>query len=170
MLHEMVMVAAAYKFKDMKGSHIATAITYGFKGQLKSWWDNFLTIQQKPDILNHSHKVNKEEDTAEVVIEDGHDVLIATISNHFISNHTKYQAATKSILIKLHCPSLTDYHYYKNVFPANVLKKEDGTQGIWKERFITSLWSKDSCQASTELCYRQYTFPHSYLWSPFWTH
>jgi len=38
-------VAIAYKAKDMKESHIATALACGFTGQLKSWWDNFLTMQ-----------------------------------------------------------------------------------------------------------------------------
>jgi len=71
----MVMAATPYKSKDMKDSDIATATAYGFICQLKSWWDNFLIMQQKLDILNHSYKIKREEDHTEVIIEDGHDVL-----------------------------------------------------------------------------------------------
>jgi len=46
----------------MKSSHIATTIAYGLTDQLKSWRDNFITMQQKFDILNRSYKIKKEED------------------------------------------------------------------------------------------------------------
>ena len=123
------MAATASKAKDMTASHIATALACGFTGQLESWWDDFLTMQQKLDILNHSYKM-KQEDRTEVVVEDAHNVLVATISNHFISSSIEYQAATKSILINLPCPSLIDYRWYKDVFLTNVLKRVDGTQGF----------------------------------------
>ena len=94
----MVMATTAYKANDMKGSYIATALACGFTSQLKSQWDNFLTMQQKLDILNHSYNM-KQEDRTEVMVEDGHDVLVATISNYFIGSYAEYQASTKSILI-----------------------------------------------------------------------
>jgi len=84
-------------------------------------------MQQKLDILNHSCKIKREEDQAEVVIEDSHNVLVATISNHFIGTPTEYHPASKSILISLRCPSLTDYRWNKDVFLTNVPKREDGT-------------------------------------------
>jgi len=70
----------------------------------------------------------KQEDQSETIVEDGHDILVATISNHFIGSPVEYQASTKTILINLRCPSLTDYQWYKDVFVTNVLKREDGTQ------------------------------------------
>jgi len=71
----------------MTGSHIATALACDFTGQLKSSWNNSLTMQQKFDILNHSYKM-KQEDRTEVIVDDGHDVLVTTISNHFIDSPT----------------------------------------------------------------------------------
>ena len=47
----------------------------------------------------------KQEDRTESIVEDGHDVLVATISNHFIGNPAESQASAKSILINLRCPS-----------------------------------------------------------------
>ena len=81
----------------------------------------------------------KQEDQSETIVEDGHDILVATISNHFIGSPVEYQASTKTILINLRYHSLTNYRWYKDVFLTNVLKQEDGTQGFWKERFIASL-------------------------------
>ena len=66
-------------------------------------------------------------------------ILIHTITLHFLGNPKEEQAATKSVLINLRCPTLSDYRWYKDVFLTNVLKREDGLANIWKERFITGL-------------------------------
>jgi len=120
-LQKMVMAVAAYKGKDMSGSH-TTAVAYGFTGQLKSWWDNFITMQQKLEILSHSYKIKRENDMTKTIVKDGHDVLISTITHHFL-DPKQYQTATKSILINLKCPCLSDYHWCKDVFLSNVFKK-----------------------------------------------
>jgi len=66
-------------------------------------------------------------------------LLIHTITLHFLGNPREEQAAAKSVLINLRCPTLTDYRWYKDVFLTNVLKREDGLQQFWKERFIVGL-------------------------------
>jgi len=66
-------------------------------------------------------------------------ILIHTIILHFIGNPKEEQAAAKSVLINLRCPTLSDYCWYKDVFLTNVLKREDGLANFWKERFIASL-------------------------------
>ena len=58
----------------------------------------------------------RQEDHSETVVEDGHDVLVAAISNHFIVSPVKYQASTRTIVFNLRCPSLTDYRWYKDVY------------------------------------------------------
>ena len=59
------MAAPAYKAKDMKGSH-APALANAFVDELKSWWDNVITMQEKLDIINHSYKIKKEENMTKV--------------------------------------------------------------------------------------------------------
>jgi len=66
-------------------------------------------------------------------------LLIHTITLHFLGNPKEEQVAAKTILINLRCPTLTNYRWYKDVFLTNVLKKEDGIQDFWKERFIAGL-------------------------------
>ena len=65
--------------------------------------------------------------------------LLQAITLHFLGNPKEEQAVSKTILINLRCPSLTDYRWYKDVFLTNVLKREDNTQDFWKERFIAGL-------------------------------
>jgi len=66
-------------------------------------------------------------------------ILIHTITLHFLGNPKEEQAAAKSVLFNLRCPTLLDYRWYKDVFLTNVLKREDGLQQFWKERFIAGL-------------------------------
>ena len=61
-------------------------------------------------------------------------MLIHTITLHFLGNPKEEQAAAKSVLINLRCLTLSDYHWYKDVFLTNVLKREDGLAVFWKER------------------------------------
>jgi len=66
-------------------------------------------------------------------------LLIHTITLHFLGNFKEEQATAKSILINLRFPTLIDYRWYKDIFLTNVLKREDGLQQFWKERFIVGL-------------------------------
>jgi len=66
-------------------------------------------------------------------------MLIHTITLHFLGNPKEEQAAAKSVLINLRCPTLSDYRWYKDVFLTNVLKREDGLAVFWEERFIAGL-------------------------------
>jgi len=71
--------------------------------------------------------------------QDGAEVLICTITLHFLGNPEEEQASAKTILTKLRYPTLTAYRWYKDVLVTNVLKREDGIQDFWKERFIAGL-------------------------------
>ena len=70
------------------------------------------------------------------VEEEAAALLIHTITLHFLGSPKEERAVTKSILINLRCPALTDYRWYKDVSLTNVLKREDSIQQFWKERFI----------------------------------
>jgi len=82
--------------------------------------------------VRNANNVEVEEPTAAAL-------LIHTITLHFLGNPKKDQASVKSILINLRCPTRSDYRWCKDVFLTNVLKREDGHQQFWKERFITGL-------------------------------
>jgi len=134
----MTMAAQAYKSKGFFNKHHAIALVIGFQGQLKRWWDNFLSPKDQEKIIEHK-VVTINDQGMEVEEEAAVGLLIHTITLHFLGNPREEQAAAKSILINLRCPTLTDYRWYKDVSLTNVLKREDGLQQFWKERFIARL-------------------------------
>ena len=89
-------------------------------------------------LLNHKYKKTNDRGV-EVEEENEAEMLIHTITLHFLGNPIEEQATSKTILINLRCPTLTDYRWYKDVFLIYVLKREDGTEDVWKEIFIVGL-------------------------------
>ena len=123
-LQEMTMAVFAYKAKRYSGAQATIALAIGFAGQMKNWGDNFLDAETREKILNH-HYTKPKDDATVVIIEEGPEMLIHTITLHLIGNPKKEQASFKTIFINLRCPTLSDYRWYKDVFLTNVLKRED---------------------------------------------
>jgi len=133
----MTMAMTAYKTRGLSNRTQAIAIINGFQGQLKYWWDNFLSPEEHDKLLDHKRVVLNDRGM-EVEEEAAAGLLIHTITLH-LGNPREEQATAKFILINLRCPTLIDYRWYKDVFLSNVLKREDGLQPFWKERFIARL-------------------------------
>ena len=117
----------AYRTTGLDSKTQAIAIINGFQGQLKCWWDNFLTEDEHNKILDFK-RVTRNSNGIEVEESAAAALLIHTITLHFLGNPKEDQASVKSILINLRCPTLSDYRWYKDVFLTNVLKREDGHQ------------------------------------------
>ncbi|RVW73467.1 hypothetical protein CK203_057925 [Vitis vinifera] len=124
-LQEMTMVSTAYKLNNRLPDHaVAQTIVAGFTGQLKGWWDNYLTFDDKNSILkayriNESNEVVKDEDGQD--IEDAVATLIYSISKHFIGDPAKIKDKTADLLTNLKCPKLHDFRWYKEVFLTKVM-------------------------------------------------
>ncbi|RVW23260.1 hypothetical protein CK203_093426 [Vitis vinifera] len=124
-LQEMTMVSTAYKLNNRLPDHaVAQTIVAGFTGQLKGWWDNYLTSDDKNNILkayriNESNEVVKDEDGQD--IEDAVATLIYSISKHFIGDPAKIKDKTADLLTNLKCPKLHDFRWYKEVFLTKVM-------------------------------------------------
>jgi len=119
------MACIAYKALRLDPRDHAVGIIQGFQGQLKYWWDNFLSEEEHQTILNYQ-RTWTDEDGMQRSEPAAPSILIHTITLHFIGNPKEEQAAAKSVLINLKCPTLSDYRWYKDVFLTNVLKREDG--------------------------------------------
>ena len=142
-LQEMTMVSTAYKLNNRLPDHaVAQTIVAGFTGQLKGWWDNYLTFDDRNSILkayriNESNEVVKDEDGQD--IEDAVATLIYSISKHFIGDPAKIKDKTADLLTNLKCPKLHDFRWYKEVFLTKVMLRSDCNQSFWKEKFISGL-------------------------------
>ncbi|XLU54170.1 hypothetical protein S245_048818, partial [Arachis hypogaea] len=88
MLQHMTMVGTAYQAAhETSEEAIANVIVSGFSGQLKGWWDNYLSDNQKHSIFS-AKKVNDQNEP--IIGDDGKPIpdvantLIFTIASHFI--------------------------------------------------------------------------------------
>ena len=139
----MTMVSTTYKLNNRLPDHaVAQTIVVGFTGQLKGWWDNYLTFEDRNGILkayriNENNEVVKNEDGQD--IEDVVATLIYSISKHFIGDPAKIKDNTTDLLANLKCPKLHDFRWYKKVFLTNVMLRLDCNQSFWKEKFILGL-------------------------------
>jgi len=81
----MTLAIAAYKSKSLTDKLGATALVLGFQGQLKNWWDNFLSLDEREQI--RSYKIIKTNDQGmEEEEEAASGLLIHNITLHFHGN------------------------------------------------------------------------------------
>jgi len=59
-LQEMTMAMTAYKTKGLSSRTQAIAVINGFQGQLKYWWDNFLSPEEHDKLLDHKRVVQND--------------------------------------------------------------------------------------------------------------
>ncbi|KAL5148481.1 hypothetical protein HKD37_13G035521 [Glycine soja] len=127
-LQHMTMVATTYQTShECSEETIIDILVAGFSGQLKGWWDNYLTNEEKSKIYSAvktdlNGKVITNDDDKE--IPDAVNTLIFAIAQHFIGD-----------------PSLTlaDFRWYRDTFLTRVYTREDSQQPFWKEKFLAGL-------------------------------
>jgi len=94
------MVISAYKSKRLIDHLGTTALVIGFRGQLKNWWENFLSPKDRNRILTHTIHATDDQG-CEFQEEATSALLIHAITLHFLGNPKEEQAAAKTILINL---------------------------------------------------------------------
>ncbi|CAL5439638.1 unnamed protein product [Camellia sinensis] len=132
---------------DHNSDHqVARYIVSGFTGVLKGWWDNILTPHQCTEILSSTHPVINTnavgvsgEAAAQVEEEDAVYTLINTMITHFIGHATGISDRNRELLMKLRCPSLSHFRWYKDIFLMKVMQRGDGGVDHWKAKFIDGL-------------------------------
>ncbi|KAL2492020.1 putative reverse transcriptase domain [Abeliophyllum distichum] len=136
-LSEMMMASSAYFARGNTDQEAATNIYNGFSGQLKDWWYNYLSSDDRDKILN---AVKKEGDSqTDPSKQDAVSTLIFTIVKHFIGQPSSYMEKSSELLMNLTCPKLQDFRWYKDIFLQKVMLREDCKSAFWKERFIAGL-------------------------------
>ncbi|QHO35805.1 uncharacterized protein DS421_9g278500 [Arachis hypogaea] len=113
MLQHMTIVGTAYQAAhETSEEAIANVIVSEFSGQLKGWWNNYLSDNQKHSIFS-AIKVN---DQNELIIgDDGEPIpdavntLIFTIASHFIGDPSLWKDRSAELLSNLRCKTLSDF-------------------------------------------------------------
>ena len=78
-------------------------------------------------------------DPLENIIQDVVLTLIVTISLYFVTYHSHLKEKNIKFLSNIRCKKLSDFQWYKNIFLACVMFREDSNQSFWKEKFIAGL-------------------------------
>jgi hypothetical protein len=121
------MVATAYEAaNDCPETVIIEILVAGYSGQLKGWWDNYLTDGEKQLILTAIKTdsggipiFNEGASIADVV-----NTLIFTIAQHFIGDPSLIKDRYGELLSNLKC---------------RVYTMDDRHQPFWKEKFLAGL-------------------------------
>ncbi|XP_060182441.1 uncharacterized protein LOC132612122 [Lycium barbarum] len=153
-LHEMGMAITAYKIKHDGDKYDASLIISGFTGMLKNWWDNYLSDDNKTQILGAitiGTVLKMDGNTQVAVEEDASVTLIYSIAKYFIREPKLFQDRSLELLNNLKCPKLDDFRWYKDMFLEKVMIKEDCGNDFWKERFISGLPSLFAKKVRTKI-------------------
>ncbi|XLT58928.1 hypothetical protein HN873_051532, partial [Arachis hypogaea] len=125
----MTIATTAYKMRKASDKEAAIMLTQGFTGQLKGWWDNFLSIQEKELIIN---SIKQEDQSPDAI-----STLIYTIIKNFVGDPSTFKDRIGTQLMNLRCPIMS--RWYKNVFMSKVIIRDDAHALFWKERFVAAL-------------------------------
>ncbi|KAL5133985.1 hypothetical protein HKD37_03G007240 [Glycine soja] len=142
-LQHMTMVATAYQTShECSEETIIDILVAGFSRQLKGWWDNYLTNEEKSKIYSAvktdlNGKVITNDDDKE--IPDAVNTLIFTIAQHFIGDPSLWKDRSAELLSNLKCRTLADFRWYRDTFLTRVYTREDSQQPFWKEKFLAGL-------------------------------
>ncbi|KAK9733217.1 hypothetical protein RND81_04G051800 [Saponaria officinalis] len=120
--------------KQLKNSdsNIAKTIISGFTGQLKGWWDNYLTPAMKAAIVEA--KTNDQPPAENAVY-----TLTINIIEQFTGRYLNNNENIRTLLQNLRCKTLTDYRWYKDTFLSRVMELPESSNAHWKVKFIDSL-------------------------------
>ncbi|XP_060200454.1 uncharacterized protein LOC132628707 [Lycium barbarum] len=145
--------------------NIAEIIIAGFTGQLKGWWDNYLTQEQRGRILTAIEQEHGEHGT--VSIQNVVYSLVINIIEHFSgrwSNNSE-NIRIRTMLQNLRCKTLTSFRWYKDVFLSSVMELPECDNTHWKSKFIDGLPSlfaervtKALRKGETSINYDEYTY------------
>ncbi|KAK9705176.1 hypothetical protein RND81_07G038600 [Saponaria officinalis] len=120
--------------KQLKNSdsNIAKMIVSGFTGQLKGWWDNYLTNAMKASVYNAKT-------TGENIVENAVYTLTINIIEQFTGRFLNNNENIRTLLQNLRCKTLTDYRWYKDTFLSRVMELPESRNAHWKAKFIDGL-------------------------------
>ncbi|RDX61400.1 hypothetical protein CR513_60376, partial [Mucuna pruriens] len=128
---QMTMAGTAHRTKGCSDKLAALAIIQGFTGQLKGWWDNLCTENDRLTILNSVKNETNQEDAVST--------LIYTIIQNFIGDPNVFKNRAANQLTNLYCPTMSDYRWYKYTFLSKVTLREDGLPKLFSEKVRMNL-------------------------------
>ncbi|KAG5581599.1 hypothetical protein H5410_052226 [Solanum commersonii] len=117
-------------------------IIAGFTGQLRGWWDNYMSLEAKVVVLN-AKAINESVDNLGFALvknrEDTVYTLVLTILEHFNGRFTNQYKIVRSLLNGLRCRYLGEFRWYKDTYLSRVMELPENDLEHWKAKFIDGL-------------------------------
>ncbi|KAG5610983.1 hypothetical protein H5410_022264 [Solanum commersonii] len=144
LVHKMLMYATICKSVNNTDRTICKMIIAGFTGQLRGWWDNYMTLDAKVAVINAKATVEGVDNLGFALVKNREDVvytLVLTILEHFSGRFTNQYKTIRSLLNGLRCRHLGEFRWYKDTYLSRVMELPENGLEFWKAKFIDGLLS-----------------------------
>uniref|UniRef100_A0A1U7YJ58 Uncharacterized protein LOC104247626 n=1 Tax=Nicotiana sylvestris TaxID=4096 RepID=A0A1U7YJ58_NICSY len=114
----------------------------GFTGQLRGWWDNYLSDEEKTTVINSTAVDEGVDNIGMALVKVREDVvytLILTILEYFNGRFTNGHETVYTLLNGLRCRTLSEFRWYKDTFMSRVMELPENKYEHWKAMFIDDL-------------------------------
>ncbi|WMV53120.1 hypothetical protein MTR67_046505, partial [Solanum verrucosum] len=142
MVHRMLMYATICKSVNNTDRTICKMIIAGFTGQLRGWWDNYMSLDAKAAVINAKVASEGVENLGFALVKNREDAvytLVLTILEHFSGRFTNQFETIRSLLNGLRCRHLGEFRWYKDTYLSRVMELPENGLEHWKAKFIDGL-------------------------------
>ncbi|KAG5630279.1 hypothetical protein H5410_001996 [Solanum commersonii] len=136
------MYAAIFKSVNNIDRTICKMIIAGFTGQLRGWWDNYMTLDAKATVINAKATTEGVDNLGFALVKNRKDTvytLVLTILEHFSGRFTNQYETIRSVLNGLRCRHLGEFRWYKDTYLSRVMELPENGLEFWKAKFIDGL-------------------------------
>ncbi|KAG5570671.1 hypothetical protein H5410_060437 [Solanum commersonii] len=117
LVHRMLKYATICKSVNNTDRTIFKMIIVGFTGQLRGWWDNYITLDAKAAVINAKATAVGVDNLGFALVKNREDAvytLVLTILEHFSGRFTNQYETIRSLLNGLRCRHLGEFRRYKD--------------------------------------------------------
>ncbi|KAG5615333.1 hypothetical protein H5410_015157 [Solanum commersonii] len=142
LVHRMLMYATICKSVNNTDRTICKIIIVGFTGQLRGWWDNYMSLDAKATVINAKATAERVDNLGFALVkirEDTVYTLVLTILEHFSGKFTNQYETIRSLLNGLRCRHLGEFRWYKDTYLSRVMELPENDLEFWKAKFIDGL-------------------------------
>ncbi|WMV09102.1 hypothetical protein MTR67_002487 [Solanum verrucosum] len=136
------MYATICKSVNNTDRTICKMIIAGFTGQLRGWWDNYMTMEAKAAVINAKASSEGVDNLGIALVKNREDAvytLVLTILEHFSGRFTNQYETVRTLLNGLRCRDLGEFRWYKDTYLSRVMELPENGLEFWKAKFIDGL-------------------------------
>ncbi|KAG5630275.1 hypothetical protein H5410_001992 [Solanum commersonii] len=133
------MYATICKSVNNTDRTICKMIIAGFIGQLRGWWDNYMTLDAKATVINAKATAEGVNNLGFALVKNRENAvytLVLTILEDFSGRFTNQYEAITSLINGLRCRHLVEFRWYKDTYLSQVMELPENGLEHWKAKFI----------------------------------